>query len=385
MSRSVVGLALLLIGVDFLDELSSGIPFVSSPDIQADFGLGYGQAAGWLLTAMAVLGVVLEPPLLVLADRWPRKWFVCSGLAALGAVCAMAAWAPSYPVLVAALLLFGPASGVGVNAAQATLMDAHPRHRERMMVRWTLAGALGDLATPGFLLLCGLLGGGWRLGFAAVGALLIGYAALLWTRAFPRPVRDPDAPAPGGIASVRAALREPRLRAWVAAVLACELMDEILVAFGALYLRDHVEAGASVRAAILTAFLSGGVLGLFAAEAGLRRARPKTLLIVSTLACVGCYGAWLTATAPLASGVLMALSGFFAAMHYPLCQAQAYRALPQASGTVSGVLSAAGAIMLPIPLLLGWIADTQGLAWTLGLLLLQPAIVLGVAWRAARA
>ena len=89
------------------------------------------MAAGWVLTAFGLLAVIVEPPIFMLADRYPRRWFVCGGLGALGAVCVAAGLAPSYGWLLVALLLFGPASGVGVGLAQATLMDVHPDRRER--------------------------------------------------------------------------------------------------------------------------------------------------------------------------------------------------------------------------------------------------------------
>jgi len=108
--RGVGMLTALLIGVDFLDEWSSGIPAVASPDLQREFGVSYGMAAGWVLTAFGLLAVIVEPPIFVLADRYPRRWFVCGGLGALGAVCVAAGFAPSYGWLLVALLLFGPAS-----------------------------------------------------------------------------------------------------------------------------------------------------------------------------------------------------------------------------------------------------------------------------------
>ena len=54
-------LAALLVAVAFLDELGSGVPFVAAPEIQREFGVSYGQAAGWLIFAMTALGVVVEP------------------------------------------------------------------------------------------------------------------------------------------------------------------------------------------------------------------------------------------------------------------------------------------------------------------------------------
>jgi hypothetical protein len=53
----LIRLVPLLVAVAFLDELASGIPFVGAPEIRSEFGVSYTQAAGWLLLAIAALGV----------------------------------------------------------------------------------------------------------------------------------------------------------------------------------------------------------------------------------------------------------------------------------------------------------------------------------------
>ena len=138
----------LLLGVDFLDEWSSGVPSLGAPGIQAEFGVSYGMAAGWVLAVPLVLAVLLEPPIFLLADRHPRRWFVCGGLLALGGLCFAQGLAPSFWVLLGLLFFTGTAGGAAISLAQATLMDADPARRERTMARWTLFGATGDLAVP---------------------------------------------------------------------------------------------------------------------------------------------------------------------------------------------------------------------------------------------
>jgi FSR family fosmidomycin resistance protein-like MFS transporter len=385
--RRMAGLTALLIGVDFLDELSSGIPFVASPEIKSEFGVSYGQAAGWLLTAVGVLGVIFEPPLFVLADRHPRRWFVCGGLAVLGATCLLAAAAPSYGVLVVALLLFGPASGCGVTLSQATLMDANPRDRDRMMVRWTLAGELGDLVVPAFLTLMVWLGGGWRWAFAAVGGILFAYAALLWRQPFPDSAGAAgrsDEPRRGLLAPLRLGLGRSRLLLWGGATILCSLLDEILVAFGSLFLRDEVGLGLEARASVLTVLMLGGALGLLGLDRLLRRFDPLPILAFAGAGSALAFCAWLTVRDPWASGLFFFLTGVFSAAHYPLAQSQAYRALPEGSGTVNALLTAGGVVLLPIPVLLGVVADSVGLVWALAVLTLQPVGVLVAALLAMR-
>ena len=385
--RRALGITALLIGVAFLDELASGIPFVAAPEIKSEFGVSYGQAAGWLLAAMGALGVILEPPLFLLADRYPRRWFVCGGLAVLGLSCLLAAAAPGYGVLVVALLVFGPASGCGVTLSQATLMDVHPDDRERLMVRWTLSGALGDLAAPAFVTAMAWLGAGWRGAFAAVGCVLFVYAALLWRRPFPEAPAARHAgasPRRPLLAPLRQGLKRSRLLLWAVATILCSLMDEILVAFGSLYLRDELGFDLATRASVLTALMLGGAAGLVVLDRLLLRFEPRALLAFAGAASALAFCAWLCVRSPWASGLCFFVTGFFTAAHYPLAQAQAYRALPEGSGSLNALLTAGGVVLLPVPILLGVVADEVGLLATLALLLLQPLGVLAAALLARR-
>ncbi|HVI02903.1 MAG TPA: hypothetical protein VM869_29595, partial [Enhygromyxa sp.] len=64
--------ALVLVFVDFLDELGAGLPPVSAADIRDELALAYGGAALVLLVAPMLLSLVIEGPLLLLSDRWRR-------------------------------------------------------------------------------------------------------------------------------------------------------------------------------------------------------------------------------------------------------------------------------------------------------------------------
>ena len=91
------------------------------------------------------------------------------------------------------------------------------------------------------------------------------------------------------------------------------------------------------------------------------------------------------AESPFASGALFAATGAFAALHYPIAQAQLYRAVPESSGSVNALSTALGALAIPLPLLLGVAADRAGLGFALALLLVQPLGVGAAALIALRA
>jgi FSR family fosmidomycin resistance protein-like MFS transporter len=375
-------LTVLLLGVDFLDELTSGIPFVGSPDVQRSFGLTYGMAAGWTLAVLQLLSLLLEPPLFVLADRYPKKRFVCGGLLVLGLTCVVAGLAPSYWVFLLALGILGPASGCGVSLSQAVLMDANPDTRERMMARWTFMGCAGDLATPALLSALGLFALGWRHGFVLMGFVVVLYAGLLSRQRFPE-----SRPEGRGVASVplrtavASAIRNRRLLLWSAGVWLCCMLDEIVVAFGALYLRDHVGAGLHERSLILMLWMGGQLVGLVAVDRLLARVEPLRLLMTFAACGAVAYLGWVLAPSIWLSGVSMAIAGFFCSAFYPIAMAQAYRALPGYSGTVNAVAHLFLPLTVALPVLLGLVADTLGLTTVLLILACEPV---GLFWIATR-
>jgi MFS family permease len=368
----------LLLGVEFLDELYSGVPSVGSADIQAGFGVSY-QAVAWaLLLAPGLFALLLEPPLFVLADRYPRKWFVCGGLFAMAGAAFAAAAAPSVPLLAAAIAVSWVASGCGVALAQATLVDTRPDARERVLARWSLLGTAGDLAAPGLMAGLAALALGWRVGYAIVGTMALAGAVLLLRQPFPAPIEpkeedgDEDGAEPGVMAALLAALRNRRLLFWLGAAALCDLMDEILVVFAALFLRDHLHAGPIERSVVLGACMVGGAIGLVVTERLLARMPPLRLLAASSALCAALYLAWLSAPAVWLSALLMAAVGATAAPMYPIASAQAYAALPGRSGTVNAAGHVFTPLSLGLPLLLGWIADHVGVATAIALLIVQP-------------
>ena len=327
-----------------------------------------------------LLAIFLEPPLFFLSDRYPRRWFVCGGLAVLGLSCFLAAAAPGYWWLFAALLLFGPASGCGVTLSQATLIDGDPENAERWMTRWTLAGCLGDFATPALLAVMAALRFGWRGAFVVCGGLALLQAALLWRHTFPDEQDDTkeDEHVPWREA-IRLALGNRTLIAWSLALLATTLLDEILVAFATLRMTRDLSLS-DQQAFFVIACLSGGAAaGLFAAELALDRWSSQRLLVSTCLFSVVAHLGFVLSRAPWALAGWAVLSGIALAFHYPLAKARLYRALPGRSGTAVAVAGLWGPLDLLFPVGIGLLADRFGYLPALLLLLLQPLTILVIA------
>lgn len=362
--------------VDFLDEFA-GVPFVGAPDVRTAFGLRYETAALVLFALPRLAGLLLEAPLYVLADRFPRKPFVVGGLGALGLFLAVAGASPNSLTFGLALALAGATSGIGVNLAQATLVDVHPEDGERLMARWAFMGALGDLATPVLFASLAAFALGWREAFLTTGLLFVIYAAALLPFRFPAARVGADG-LPPVRAAVRSALASRGLLLWLFGVWLCGMMDEILVAFAALRL-DALGASVGERSLILAGFVGGSLTGLLATDRLLRRVDAMRLLRAAGTCCALAYGAWILAEDSRVSGVLLAIVGFCASPLYPIAQAQAYRALPGQSGLVNAVGTLFAPLDVALPFVLGLVADRAGLGPALTVLALQPLGLLIIA------
>ncbi len=375
--------AATLLMVVFIDELATGVVPSGSPELLSTFGLTPAQAAGWTLFAFQILGVVLEPPLLAMAHGRRERPMRVGGLVLMAATTLAAALAPSYWLLLAALMLYGVAGGLGVNLAQAALVSANPERREEVLARWSLLGLAGDLLAPVALAASVTLGAGWRGALVAVGvfAALQAASALRVRDTGDDPGEEPGMPLSEAL---RAAVRSPPLVAWSVVGVLCGLMDEVLVAFGALSLSERLDADATERAAILSAWVLGGMLGAVLLERCASRFRPSTLLAVSGLGCAVAYSAWLVATTWLTSAFALGVAGLFATAHYPLLRARAFAALPERPNVVLAAGSLFGSLDLTLPLLVGAVADGPGLFAAMLVLLAQPLGVLLAAVAARR-
>jgi MFS family permease len=377
------------LAVEYVDELYAGVFTLAAPGVQEEFAISYQGTAATLLVVPTVVAMVLEPAIFLLADRYPRRWFVVGGLLAMAFAAFLSALAPGPAVLSLSVSLAFVASGCGVALAQATLADNHPEERERVMARWALMGELGDLTAPVVFALLGVLSLGWRAGYLVVGAVTAGLALLVWRRGrFDEPpASDDDEDEPGLLAAFRTALGNRRLLLWLLACFTCGLLDEVFVVFAALRLRDELGAGVELRSLVIGVCIAGGILGLIVVERWVN-ARPLHVLMGSAVLCALSYVGWLLAPNLAFATVALFFVGVTAAAHYPIAIAQAYAALPGRSGAVNAAGHLFTPLSLAVPWALGWVADRYGTTAALTFLLAQPLVLVGLVlyvWRTSRA
>jgi MFS transporter, FSR family, fosmidomycin resistance protein len=375
LARRLASVGLILVAIDFFDELASGLPAAGAPELRSDLGAGVAALTIAIFTTPLVLSLVVDVPLLLWAERRPRAKMVALGVFGMGLSLVGAALATSVVGFAVAFALFAPASGLACGLAQASLMDAEPARREENMAAWTFSGTLGDLCAP--LAIAGAVAatGGHRLAWWAIGAGLIGLAPLLALRPLPNAATlDEDEPAE----PFWVALRNRELVLWLVGVSLCGLLDEIFAAYAALSLRDRFPSDPSVVTQALTAGTVGALVGLVALRRLLRSVTPSRLLAFACIGSVVAYVAWLRSSSATAGIVWMGVVCAFVSWQYPLTQARAYRAARGRSGLVAALSPAVTSFELAAPFVLGLVAERFGLAAALTALLAQPVGLVSV-------
>ena len=379
----VTTLVLVLLVVEFLDEFVFGLREAGWPLIRDDLDLSYIQI-GVLLTLPRMLGSFVEPPIGILGDVWSRKALILGGGVVFVTALVLTSTSQSFLYLLAAFILFNPASGAFVSLSQATLMDSEPDRHEQNMARWTFAGSLGVVLGAAVLGGAVLLDIGWRVLFlsSAVAAALV----LVVARGMPLGGAS-DTGQSGAIAkdlkrgiidALRALRSFPVLR-WLVLLEFSDLMLDGLHGYMALYFVDVVGSKAAGAAMGVAVWTGVGLLGDLLLISLLERVRGLTYLRFSAAAELALYPAFLLVPGLWAKLVIVGLLGFANAGWYSVLKGQLYSSMPGQSGTVMAVNNVSNLFGSVIPLGIGIAARTWGLGAAMWLLLAGPvALLVGI-------
>ena len=385
----LVGAAVLAaaLAVELVDELAGGVKSAALPLIRRDLGLSYGQI-GLLESAPLLLGSIMELPLGILAGHGRRRRrAVLLGGAAFILTLIGAAAARSFAGLLVAFVLFFPASGAFVSLTQSGLMDADPGRREQHMARWELAGSAGSLAGPVLVIAVLAAGGGWRSAYLALAAA----AAAAWLGVVrnppvPVPADGPGADPAAGTAAVRrapptspspfTALRQPGVVRWLVLLQVSDLLLDVFTGFLALYLVAVVHATPEQAALGVAIRLGAGLAGDAALIRALNHVSGLVLLRASAAVTAVVFPAFLLAGGLVPKLLLLGCLSVVTAPWYPVLQAELYGSLPDDSGVVVSLSSAAGLLSGAVPLAVGLLAERFGLAWALACLAIAPPLLL---------
>lgn len=369
----------VLLLVEFLDEILDGAHGAAWPLIRDDLGLSYTEI-GVLLSVPTLVSTFVEPVMGILGDVWRRRVLVLAGGVAFTLAVLATGLSYSFAALLAASVLFYPASGAFVNFSQAALMDAAPERRERNMVRWTLAGTLGNVAGPLLVGAAVAYGVGWRAVFVGLACFSLVVLLLVSRLPFPTPAAGDEEEGTAsfreGVRAAWRALRRREVLRWLVLLESGDLTSDVLRGYMALYFVDV--AGASETEAALAVVvwtclcLTGEALLLVL----LRRVRGLSYLRWSTACVLVLFPLLLLAEGFAAKLFFVGALGFVNAGWYAILKARLYVEMPGRSGTVmalDNVASVAGSLL---PLALGAFAERFGLGAMMWLLLAGPVVLL---------
>jgi FSR family fosmidomycin resistance protein-like MFS transporter len=372
-----------------VDELWSGVAVSGASSVERELALSHW---GYLTFAYALplaAAAVLETGTALLSDVWSRARLIVLGQAVLAASLFLTAWTSSPWGLTLGLALAGAASGVACGAAQGLLFLSSSDTADRVMVRWSLYCAIGDVFTPLATATAIATGHSYRAAMGAVAVVVsvqCGISLGLLSRAGGIPDANLDSQHEGDpestdgeaepvfVALVRA-LRFPRLWGWLFAAASCTLLDELIVALAVLRLARDRAASSALAAAAAVTFSLGSIIGAALTDIAVARTSARSVLLASaSLTAAMLLVLLVSGGAPVACAALL-LVGVACAPHHPLAMAQAYGAIPERPGTVQAVGQIFVVIDIAAPLALGAVADRFGLDAAIGCLLIQPAII----------
>lgn len=332
-----------------------------------------------------MLASFLEAPILAWTDRAKAKRHLVffGGLAGMAASVALVSFIDGIYGLALTMLLYGPAAGLALGTAESMLVDGVDETlAARRLARWEIFGALGDVLAPAVVAASRWAHVGWRASFR-VAALAIFAVAMLSLVVRPPPAGvEADEPEEPILASLREALANRRLAAWLFGAALCTLLDEMLAVLVSLWVAERFSP--ELAAPALIAFSSGCVLGGIALDRGLLHVSKRTAVVVSSIGCVIAIAGWLTASSWPAVLAWGSVVGLCAGPLHPLAKAEAFAVMPTRPGLVNGAAQAFVVIDILAPVVLAAIAERWGARFAIGTLVLQPLGLLVIALGARR-
>ena len=370
---------LILLIIEFIDELVFGVSQAAWPLIRTDLGLNYIQI-GLALSLPNLVASFIEPFIGILGDVWRRRLLILGGGVFFAISLFLTAVSHSYLPLMLSYILFSPASGAFVSLSQANLMDAAPERHEQNMARWNFSGSLGVVVGPLLLSAVLVVGLGWRPAYLFLGALT-GLVLLAAWMIIPHTGRAKRGlPSFGeisdGLRAALDALRNPQVVRWLVLLEFSDLMLDVLYSYLALYFVDVVGFSAGSAALAVAIWTGVGLLGDFLMIPLLERIHGLDYLWWSVLFELILFPAFLLVPQPGLKLVMIGLMGLFNAGWYAILRAELYSTMPCHSGTVMVLDNVSGLFGKLLPLGIGFAAQAFGLQWAMWCMLAGPIALL---------
>ncbi|TVQ22976.1 MAG: MFS transporter [Spirochaetaceae bacterium] len=309
--------------------------------------LAFGLAEGGGIEAVRAFFLLA---ILIASGAAAARWGKIPTLAVGGLVLAVGlfayAAAPSYAIVLAAVVLVGLGGGILEALINPLIQDAHPHDSGRylnVVNAFFSVGVLVSVVVVGDLLTRGV---SWRVLVAGVGVLAVGTAALFGLasrRDRPnRPAAAAEKPGAGFLGSAARIVREPLFWIYSVAMFCGGGAEGAFTFWSASYIQIHFDAVARAGAIGTAAFAAGMVVGRIGFGRMVRQGGLQTLIIASALA-----GVVLSIIAYRVDGMgalyaVLFAAGVSIACFWPSIQSHAATRVPHDSTTLFVLLSCAG-------------------------------------------
>lgn len=257
---------------------------------------------GQIVTAYAIVVVVFSLPLTRITATVPRRGLLTLTLAVFSAATFLAAWAPTYEVLVGARVLSGLSHALfwSVAAAAATGLFP-PEIRGRMVARLSIGSALGPvLGVPLGTFLAQQTD--WRVPFFVLGCVSVGLALCVFA------LLPTYAPEEGGAA---AGTNPSRPRFALLLVVTCLAVagGMSVLTYIAPYVLDHAGFAEGSLSLLLGVSGAAGVVGTTVVGRFLDRRPWECLVVVLAGLAAAHAGLWALGSTPALVVACVALTG----------------------------------------------------------------------------
>jgi DHA1 family multidrug resistance protein-like MFS transporter len=351
-----------LVGVAFMVALGFGLVAPALPLFARQFGVGK-TAAGAVVSAFALMRLVMAPFVGRLVDAFGERVMLATGIGVVAVSSALAGLAQSYWQLLVLRGVGGLGSIMFSVSAASLLVRVTPDHlRGRAQGVWAGSFLIGMIAGPavGTVATFSLRAPFFLYAGTLVIAGLIGLGAL----------RHSELAAPKSVRSAPLALSVAlRNRAYLAALAASFAGDFALVGARSAILpqfvtdRLHLGSGWVYAAFLIVSIVSGALLLPVGRVADTRGRRP--VIVVGLL--IGAIAFALLPTVPMAGGLILgaALLGVAGAADSVAPGAIMGDVVAGRGGTVVAVFQMSGDLGAVLgPVVAGWVADAAGYSAT---------------------
>lgn len=358
-------------------DMQTGSLAVLLPLLLKTFSLDYTGAAA-IMSFNNIIIALTQPLFGILGDRTQMRWLVYVGCLLTGVGMVAVMFLPNYWLIVAAVVLSGLGSAMF--------------HPEGLSVVRAISGQKAATASSIFFF-------GGNLGFA-VGPLLVAWLTQGWGTHAAIWMMAPTLVALGFLAANTSVIRQPtvalsmarvqsgerrRQKLWLILLLLALITVETVVLSGLktfipLYYEEFGQLSADWIALMLTIISLTGAAGTLVGGIIAERIGRKRVLILASLLVLGVLFAAFRSDGWLQL-LLLAFTGFFLSMPWPLCVVMVQEAMPNNVGLASGLTLglAYGASGLGIAAL-GRVGDLFGLPTTMNIVMWLPLAALAISF-----